>query len=111
MSNPLSARSKSDLADLARRRGVSRWNTLTKEQLVKALSARGKKPAAKPTPRPAKTAAKLTTKPKVVNKAGANGTVRHPAKVTPAAKPVAKMTKPAPAPAAKVEPAPKPPVA
>lgn len=113
MSNPLSTKSKKELADLARRSGISRWDTLTKEQLVKTLSARAKKPAtkAKPAARPVKTAAKLTTKPrdskpvekKGPAKVGANGTARHAKAPTPV-KPAAKAAKPA----VKAEPAQKP---
>jgi hypothetical protein len=110
MSNTLNKRSKKELADLARRRGVAKWDTLSKDQLVKALSApTSKKPTAKParpTARPAKTAAKLTTRPKPQattkperRKPSINGTTR------PAAKPVA--AKPTPATTAKAPVAPK----
>lgn len=93
MSKSLTARSKKELADLARRRGISRWETLSKEQLVKELSRPVKKPAAKPTARPAKTAAKLTTKPKAAPKPSANGTGR-PAPAAAPVKPAAKVSKP-----------------
>ncbi len=79
--SPLSDRPKKDLFELARRRGISVWDGMTKEELVKALSAKPKpKPtakSAKPTPTPAKSAAKTTTKP------APNGT----AKSSPAAPP------------------------
>jgi hypothetical protein len=104
MSKPLTTRSKKELADQARRRGVPRWNSLSKDQLVKALSSTAKKAAAKPAPRPVKTAAKLTTKPKprLPGKASTNGTARHPARVSAAPKIIEKVMKPV----AKAEPAP-----
>ena len=80
----LGDRSKKDLADLARRRGVRGWESMTKDDLVRAINrstARSKpardskkaagKPSSKPAPKPA---------------------VRTPAR--PAAKSAAKVTKP-----------------
>jgi hypothetical protein len=86
--SPLSDRPKKDLFDLARQRGISVWDGMTKDELVEALSAKPKpKPAAKPAPAakapPVKSPAKLTAKP------AANGTAKHP---QPAAKPAANGT-------------------
>lgn len=113
--SPLSDRPKKDLFDLARRRGISVWDGMTKDELVKALSAKPKakapapaKPAAaKPAaPPPAKSAAKVTAKPAA--KPTTNGTAKH---ANGAAKPAANGTakpasppKPTPAPAAKAAP-------
>jgi hypothetical protein len=80
----LGDRSKKDLADLARRRGVRGWESMTKDDLIRAINraaARSKpardskKPAAKPARKPA---------PKPA--------ARTPAR--PAAKSAAKFTKP-----------------
>jgi uncharacterized protein len=88
MSKPLTNRPKKELADLARRRGIPRWDALSKDQLVLALS-KPAKPAAKP-------AARITAKPSKPSK---------PAAAKPAAKtPVRPATKPISKPAA-VQPA------
>lgn len=80
----LGDRSKKDLADLARRRGVRGWESMTKDDLIRAINraaARSKpardskKPAAKPTRKPAPKPAARTP-------------------VRPAAKSAAKVTKP-----------------
>jgi hypothetical protein len=80
MSKSLTDRPKKELADLARRRGVPRWDALTKDQLVVALS--------KPVAKPAKPAARVTRPPVKASKPA------KPAAKAPAAKPVAR---PAPA--------------
>ncbi|MFO0799565.1 MAG: DUF4912 domain-containing protein [Gemmataceae bacterium] len=125
----LGDRSKKELADLAKRKGVRGWERMAKDDLVKALGRLAAKPAPKPAPRPAakpvaKSAAKVTkpAKPAATRtpkpaaprppKPAVNGTHRPAARVVPppkpapvAAKPVVPAAKPAP-PAA----APKPPV-
>jgi len=69
----LTALSKKELTDLARRKGVSGWESMRKEELVKALSAKTRRPksavAAKPKTR------KTTTATKKV----ANSSTRKPA--------------------------------
>lgn len=103
--SPLSDRPKKDLFDLARQRGISVWDGMTKDELVQALSAKPKsKPAAKPVPPakapPVKSAAKLTAKPApngsakpVAAKPAVNGAAKPAAKHPPAKQP----TVPAPA--------------
>lgn len=119
--SPLSDRPKKDLFDLARRRGISVWDGMTKEELVKVLSAKPKpKPSAKPAPAakapPVKSAAKMTAKP-VVNgsaKPATNGTAKHAqpvaaiAAVNGTAKPPVKQppAKQSPVPTAKTAPTP-----
>ena len=116
---PLSDRTKTELADLARRRGVPGWETMKKDELVKTLSAPIKgasKPSVKPTPKipvkqPVKAtpvAAKATVKPRstkpspakpiptkpIAAKAGTNGTTKHTfgnGKPTPTPIPLAKV--------------------
>lgn len=98
---PLSERSKSELANLARARGIRGWADMDKGALVKALS----KATA---PKPAKPATKVLSK-----------VAAKPAKAKPAALRVTRPTKPAPKPVVKVaavkpaapaaKPAPKPP--
>lgn len=133
---PLSERTKQELADLARRRGIRGWEAMKKEALIKALLRAGKvAKTAKATgdkaaKKPAKPAAKSASPAKLI-KAHTNGTTPHtngaakaPAKAPPkpAAKPTpsaakatapAKPTKPEPAkmtralvPTARPEPAP-----
>jgi len=119
-SGSLKDRSQKELADMARKQGVADWKTLTKDELVKALSRKTKtsaKPArlAKPTAKPvapsrpmlkqtAKAAAKVTrpakaTMPAAKPHANGNGTARPAAKpVLPikpavAAKPASRSTK------------------
>jgi hypothetical protein len=113
----LSDRSKTDLANLAKSRGVRGWATMDKVALVRALSK------VVGAPKPAKSAAKATrpvakTSTKVVNKSAKAKTaaprITHPAKAAtkpapkavvkvpakstkPAAKPPVKATPPAPA--------------
>lgn len=110
MSKPLTDRPKKELADLARRRGIPRWEALNKDQLVRALSKPIKPTAAKP-------AARITTKPgkpaaKSVAKTPLRPAVAKPAPAKQTAKPVTNGThakpaavavapKPAPAPVAK----------
>jgi hypothetical protein len=103
---PLSDRPKTELANLARRRGVRGWETMNKEALIKALSRTPAK-TAKPTPKAKVTKPTKpvkTTKPKVVPKSaarvvskptpkGAKPTAKPTAK--PAAKSAAKVTRPA----------------
>lgn len=64
---PLSARSKKDLGEMARRQGVRGWEGMSKDALVRALtralSAKGK-PSPKPVPKPS--AAKVTKPAKPV---------------------------------------------
>jgi uncharacterized protein len=76
----LSARSKSDLAALAQKRGVRGWQAMDKPALLKALS----KPAA-----PAKTAPKSAPKPtpKAAPKAAAKPAAKSATRITKPAKP------------------------
>jgi hypothetical protein len=83
MSGTLNSRTKKDLADMARRKGVKGFDRMDKDALVRALNKLTAKPAAKPAPKPA---------PKPVAKSAA--------KVTKPSKPVAKAA-PAPAKAPK----------
>jgi hypothetical protein len=111
----LSDRSKKELADLARKRGIRGYESMKKEDLVRALnraaakakaarSAGPARPAAKaPTPKPAaKSAAKVTRPAKPTANGphgGANGTAKpttKPIPVPPAA-PAKPAAKPAPA--------------
>lgn len=87
----LSDRSKTELADLARRRGVREWAKMDKAALLKALSkSSGPAKSAKPAIKPAHSTAKPATK--VVSKATkakpAAPRITRPAKV---AKPVTKV--------------------
>lgn len=107
---PLSERSKQELADLARRRGIRGWEGMKKEELIKALvrAARAAKAAKatddKSAKKPGKPVVKVVSPAKLL-KAHTNGTTPHtngtpkakpaPAKPTPAA---AKTTKPMPKP-------------
>lgn len=104
----LGDRTRQELSDLARKQGVADWKSMTKDQLVKALSRKLKssskparlsaKPAAKPlrpTLKPApKSAAKVTRPVKPTAKPPhTNGSA---AKAKPAAKPPSKLqTRPA----------------
>jgi hypothetical protein len=80
MSGPLQSRSKKDLADLARRKGIKGYDRMDKDALVKALSK-----LSKPAPAPAK--AKPAAKP-----------VKPAAKISKPVKPAPKPAKPAPVP-------------
>lgn len=91
MSKPLTDRPKKELADLARRRGVPKWDALSKEQLVKVLSKPAPKPAARITTKPTKPAAKSKPAPKPAP--------TRPAAAKPPAKPAAVPVKPTPKPA------------
>jgi hypothetical protein len=96
----LSARSKSELATLARRRGVRGWEGMDKGALVKALS----KPTASKAPSPKKQVVRKAAKPKTKSAATR---ITRPAK--PAPKPAVKVSaKPAPAVVKSVKPAPPP---
>jgi len=105
----LGDRTKKELADLAKRKGVRGWERMGKDDLVRALARLGPKPAAKPAARPAplprpapKSAAKVTrpAKPaaKPVPKPAVNGAHRPsapaPRPVPVAAKPVVPAVKP-----------------
>lgn len=121
----LGDRSKKELADLAKRKGVRGWERMGKDDLVRALSRLTAKPAAKPAARPApkpiprptaKSAAKVTkpAKPaaKPVPTPVVNGSHRTARVAPPAPKPVpvaAKPVVPAAKPTAPALP-PKPPV-
>lgn len=88
-SGPFTDRSKKELGDIARRKGVRGWETMSKDQLIRTLSRGTSKPGAKPAATPVrskKAAAVPTAKP------AARATVRPPAK--PIAKSAAKVTKP-----------------
>ncbi|HEX4613118.1 MAG TPA: DUF4912 domain-containing protein, partial [Urbifossiella sp.] len=82
----LSDRSKKELADLAKRKGVRGWERMGKDDLVRALNrlTANPKPAAKPAPRP-------VAKPLARPAAKSAAKVTKPAKpaAAPAAKPVA----------------------
>lgn len=126
--SPLRDRAKKDLLDMARRRGISGYDGMTKDELVKVLSAaktqkppaKGAKPAAKPTAKPVaapvRPSAKSSPKPPI--NGHANGHAKPAAKpAAPAAKPVAAparlaappvAAKPAVPPPAKPAPVPKP---
>jgi hypothetical protein len=116
---PLADRSKKELADMARRRGIRGWETLSKEALIKAIARQAPSPsqpakssrpsvstqksAAKSVPAPVKTAAKPAARP--TPKPVAKEPVRPVAKpvkldaklpLKATAKSVAKVTKPAP---------------
>jgi hypothetical protein len=115
---PLSDRSKKELADLARRRGVRGWESMTKEQLVRAIARAVAKTTktvkATKTAKVGKTA--KAAPPRVKAKPAASRPAARPA-VRPAPKPVlvpkpatksaAKVTRPA-KPTAKPAPAPVP---
>lgn len=86
---PLSDLSKRELGDMARRKGVRGWETMSKDQLVRTLSRSSPKAAAKPASLPARAKKPLavpTAKP------AARSTIRPAAK--PVAKSAAKVTKP-----------------
>lgn len=85
MNKHLSDRSKKELADMARRRGVPKWDSLNKEQLIRALTkAESKIPkssSAKATVKTAKpavktSAAKTTSKPTASSRSAASGTTK-----------------------------------
>ncbi|QDU23996.1 DUF4912 domain-containing protein [Urbifossiella limnaea] len=128
----LGDRSKKELADMAKRKGVRGWERMAKDDLVKALGRLTAKPAPKPAPRPAakpvaKSAAKVTkpAKPAATRapkpaatrapKPAVNGTHRPAARVAlpppkpapVAARPVVPAAKPTP-PAAALKPPVKP---
>lgn len=128
MSGSLNSRTKKDLADMARRKGVKGFDRMDKDALVKALNKLTAKPAARPAPKPApkpvaKSAAKVTrpskpaAKPAKAAKPIANGShkpvnrlkgvlpSKTTAKAAPApAKPTAKAAAPAGKPAAPAKP-------
>lgn len=90
----LSDRSKAELANLARSRGVRGWAGMDKGALVKALSkttgaAKSAKSPAKPA-RPTKSAPKVVTKPAKAKPAAPR--ITRPAKAAPVAKPAVKVT-------------------
>lgn len=90
----LSDRSKAELADLARRRGVREWAKMDKAALLRALSkASGPAKSAKPAAKPTKPASKVVTKATKAKSAAPR--ITRPAK--PAAKPVAPVVAKAPA--------------
>jgi hypothetical protein len=133
-SNPLSDRTKQELASLARRRGIKGWEGMKKDELVRALTraaAKSSKPAARPAVKAAakkvatKPAAKVAAKPAKVAakpaakvaaqtvKPSANGAAKHgnaPAKATalPARPPAAPPRPAAPAARPVAPPAPRP---
>ncbi len=94
----LTDRSKKDLAELARRRGVRGWEAMNKEELLKALSRNSvskTKPAMKTGRIPAKPTSKSPASkavPKPPPKSAAKPIAREIAK--PTAKAAAKITKP-----------------
>lgn len=101
----LSDRSKTELANLARKRGIRGWATMDKKALVKALS---KLAAAKPAKSAAKTTRPVSKPPKTSAPAKA---LRKPTAATVAATPPAKPARPKAAvktKAASGEPAPSP---
>ena len=91
----LTARPKTELVALARRRGVRGWEAMDKAALVKALSKPA--PAAKPSPKPVAKVARPAAKPAA--KAAPRITTRPPKsadltpKPAPTRKPVAKASK------------------
>jgi uncharacterized protein len=103
----LSDRSKTELANLAKKRGVRGWERMDKVALLKALS---KTPA-----QPAKPATKVVSKTAKAKTAATR--ITRPAKAPskpapkPVVKPAAKITKPTPAAAAKPAPVASKPVA
>ena len=92
---PLSDRSKKELAEMARLRGVRGWDTMSKEELVRAIARAAKSPA-KVVPKAADPARKPLSKPvpppptKTASRPAA-----LPVPQRPAAKSAAKVTKPA----------------
>ena len=91
----LNDRSKKELAEMARRKGVKGFDGMNKDQLVRALNRAAS--AAKPAPKPTKP--KLPAKPVHGSAAKVTRPIKPAPKPTPA--PVAKSSpsKPAPAPA------------
>lgn len=103
----LTDRSKKELADLARRRGVRGWEGMDKAALIKALTKSSAAPAPKASVKPAAKAATKPAKPAVkVAKVAAKVTKAKPApvKVLPGAKSATKVAVKA---VAKAAPAPK----
>ena len=84
-------RSKSELATLAKRRGIRGWETMNKGDLLKALSRGSSSVKAKAAPNVVK-ATKPVRPARVVVKAAAKVTSKHPKKL--AARPAAKITRP-----------------
>ncbi|MFO0805720.1 MAG: DUF4912 domain-containing protein [Gemmataceae bacterium] len=110
MSGTLNSRTKKDLADMARRKGIKGFDRMDKDALVKALSKLTAKPAAKPAPKPApkpvaKSAAKVTKPSKPAPKPVAAKPVPKPVAAKPIAngshKPVNRLKDVLPKPAAK----------
>ena len=66
-SDPLLVRSKKQLADMARKKGIANWRDLRKEELVKALRKTR-----------AKLAARSTMKPSVNGRHSTNGKAAKP---------------------------------
>ena len=112
---PLSDRSKKDLGEMARRKGVRGWEGMSKEALVRALTrvlATAKKKPSTPTPKPVpKPSAAKVTKPapaaKPTPRPALNGSVNgthapaksakpNPKPAPPQQPPSAKSAKPAP---------------
>lgn len=104
---PLADRTKKELAEMARRRGVRNWEALNKEELVKALSkiSVDNKTTTKPVAKPARLPSKPIAKPAL--KSTAKTAVAKPTPTAkaapkagakllpkPAAKSAAKVTKP-----------------
>lgn len=91
---PLSDRSKKELADMARRRGIRGWESMTKDELVRAIgraSAKAAKPEEKAKPKSTPEVRKPLSQP--TKKSAAHPSPKPLAK--PAAKSAAKVTKPA----------------
>lgn len=98
---PLTDRSKKELADLARRRGIRGWESMSKDELVRSL---GKAKPAQPAPKAAKP---VKPAPRPVAKPNPRFSTKPLAKAAkPAAKSAAKVTKPVAKPAAKTRPMP-----
>jgi hypothetical protein len=79
-SGPLSDRNKKDLAEMARRKGIKGYDSMSKDDLVRALNraaAKVSKPAPKPLP---KSAAKVTKPSKPMAKPSAPSAAKLPPK-------------------------------
>lgn len=104
MTGPLNSRSKKDLAEMARRKGVKGYDRMDKEALVKALNrlAKAPKPASKPKP-VVKSAAKLTRPAKPASKKPSPPVAAKP-NVNGSHKPVNRLKDVLPKPTPKVAP-------